>query len=83
MIELTDQQQRAVDSDPIPQLIDPRTKKAYVLLAADVFERIQSFLEEDDGLNMRQVGILIEEAMREDDANDPLLESYQNYRRKA
>ena len=28
---------------------------------------------------MREVGLLIERNMREDDANDPLLESYQDF----
>jgi hypothetical protein len=32
---------------------------------------------------MRQVGVLIQEAMREDDENDPLLESYQNHQRNS
>ena len=46
-----------------------------------MYQRFRRLLEEeDDGLDMRQVGMLIEEAMREDDANDPLLESYQKYR---
>ena len=37
MIELTEQQQRAVDTEPTPQLIDPRNRKAYVLLGAEQF----------------------------------------------
>ncbi len=32
--------------------------------------------DEDDGLDMKQVGALVEAAMKEDDADDPLLESY-------
>ena len=34
MIELTEQQQRAVDAVPEVHLIDPRTQKAYVLVGA-------------------------------------------------
>jgi hypothetical protein len=79
MIELTEQQQQAVDAGPAPRLVDPRTKKSYVLLGEDVYDRLRGLLQQDDGLDMRQVGVLIEEAMREDDANDPLLESYQQY----
>lgn len=37
--------------------------------------------DDEPELDMRQVGQLIYEAMREDDENDPLLQSYQNYQR--
>jgi hypothetical protein len=51
-----------------------------VVLRADVYERLRSFLEDDDGPDMRTVALLIEQNMREDDENDPLLESYQDSR---
>ena len=44
VIELTEQQQQAVDTSPEPRLIDPRTKKAYVLIGADVYERLRGLL---------------------------------------
>jgi hypothetical protein len=82
MIELTEQQQQAVDAEPAPQLIDPRTNKAYVLVGAEVFDRIKGLLADDDGLDMRQVAALVQMAMAEDDAGDPTLEYYQqNYGR--
>jgi hypothetical protein len=83
MIELTEQQQQAVDTNPELRLIDPRTQKAYVLVGADVYERFRGLLAEDEGLDMRQVAALVEQAMREDDAADPTLEFYQQkYGRK-
>jgi len=83
MIELTDQQQRALDTIAEPRLIDPRTKKTYVLIPAEAYDRIRSLLTEDEGLDMRQVAALIERAMQEDDAGDPTLEYYQQkYGRK-
>ena len=83
MIELTEQQQRAVDATPEVRLIDPRTQKAYVLVGADRFERMKSLLTDGDELNMRQVAILVERAMSEDDAGDPSLAFYQEkYGRK-
>jgi hypothetical protein len=80
-IELTEQQRLAIraSEDP-PTVIDPDTKTAYVLLKTEVYERLLRLLGDDDGLNTGQVAVLIEEAMREADADDPLLESYQNYR---
>jgi hypothetical protein len=77
MIELTEQQQHALDASPEPRVIDPRTKTAYVLVRADVYERIRGILAEDEGLDMRQVAVLVEQAMREDDADDPTLDFYQ------
>ena len=84
MIELTEEQQRAIDAPGgPPRLIDPRTQKAYVLIDADRYERIQAARDEDDGLDMRQVAILVDRAMREDDADDPTLDYYQQkYGRK-
>lgn len=82
MIELTEQQQQALTSrqDEPLQLIDPRTKQTYVLLPKEVFERVKSMLDDEDGTAGIDVGALIADAMREDDDNDPLLESYQIYR---
>lgn len=77
MIELTELQQQAVDAGPAPRLLDPRTKKAYVLVGADVYDRIRNLLEEDEGLDMRQVAVLVDRAMEEEDAGDPTLEFYQ------
>lgn len=45
VLELTEQQQQAVDASPEPRLIDPRTQKAYVLIRADVYERLRPVLE--------------------------------------
>lgn len=82
MIELTEQQQQALLSrqDEPLQLIDPRTNQTYVLLPKEVFERVKNLLEDKDGTTGIDVGALIADAMREDDENDPLLESYQIYR---
>ena len=77
MIELTEQQQQAVDADPEPRLLDPRTNKAYVLVGAEVYSRVKGLLADDDGLDMRQVAALVELAMAEDDAGDPTLKYYQ------
>jgi hypothetical protein len=78
MIELTESQQQALDTSPGPvRLVDPRTNKVYVLLGADAYERLQGLLGAEDGLDMRQVAVLVERAMREEDADDPTLEHYQ------
>lgn len=50
----------------------------YVVLKAEVYDRLRGAL--DDGLDMAQVGSLVEAAMRDEDAGDPLLDSYQRDR---
>ena len=79
MIELTREQRQELASET-PTARDPETGETYVLVKADVYERLRRILD-DDGLTSGQVAALIAEAMREDDAGDPLLDSYQDYRR--
>ena len=48
-IELTDQQQRALDEAPgaLPRVIDPRTSDAYILVPAADYEAVRESLEEE------------------------------------
>ena len=50
----------------------------YVVIKAEVYDRLRAVA--DDGLDMTQVGSLVESAMSEADAGDPLLDSYQSHR---
>lgn len=61
------------------RLTDPETDDTYYLVKEADFDRLKSVL--DDGLDMREVGILVDRAMHEDDTGDPLLDSYQKYGR--
>jgi len=49
-----------------------------IVVRADIFQRFKAAL--DDALEPEQVGRLIDENMRDEDADDPLLDSYQRYR---
>jgi hypothetical protein len=76
MIELTPEQVLALEREPSPaRVVDPRGQTAYVLVREDVYRRMQALLE--DEVDMAAVAVLVEEAMREDDAKDPTLEYYQ------
>lgn len=77
MRELTEQQRRDLEKKGAVHLTG--SDGEYVLMRADVYERLRSVLE-DDGLDSTQVGQLVEQTMREYDEGDPLLESYQKYR---
>jgi hypothetical protein len=76
VIELTEQQQQALDADSEPRFLDPRTGRTYVLVEAAAYEHLRE-LADEEGLDMRQVTDLVERAMREDDADDPTLDFYQ------
>jgi hypothetical protein len=82
MIELPEPLLKALDEQPghPPRFVDPRTKQSYVLVPAEWYERLKTALQEDD-LDGIDVGRLIDEAMREDDENDPWLDSYQKYKK--
>lgn len=43
MIELTEQQRQELKAD-VPRVIDPQTKKTYVLVSEDAYERMQALL---------------------------------------
>ncbi len=81
MIELTPEQHEALTQDttePV-RVIDQATNVQYVLVRAEVYERLKALLDED----LPDTAALMNEVMAEDDANDPYLESYQDYARKA
>jgi len=77
MIELTEAQRQLLQQ-PEPEAIDPETKQIYVLVRREAFERMKSLLALDD-YNPDEGAAYINEMMAEDDAADPLLESYQKY----
>jgi hypothetical protein len=81
MFELTQEQRRELDSAE-PLAIDPQTRKQYVLVPVEAYQRIKCLLALDDYDPDEGLGEM-NEVMAEDDVNDPLLESYQHYRKKA
>jgi hypothetical protein len=79
MIELTEQQRQALD-DSANQSAIIETNSAYLLVRKDLLARLKNALDlgdfdPDEGL------AYINEIMAEDDANDPLLDHYQHYRK--
>ena len=77
MIELTDEQRQEL-SAPEPVAIDPRTRETYILVRKEAYERLKALLSLDD-CDPDEGAAYVNEIMAEDDANDPLLESYQHY----
>jgi hypothetical protein len=79
MFELTAEQRHELGRPELARAIDPQTKQEYVLVPAELYDRLKTIFD-GDGLDMGQVSVLVERAMRELDADDPSLESYQKYR---
>ena len=77
MIEFTEEQRRQL-SGPEPLAVDPETGQAYVLVRREAYERLKALLALDD-YDPDEGAASINEVMAEDDAHDPLLESYHHY----
>jgi hypothetical protein len=78
MIELTEMQRHELAGSEPARVLDPGTCQRYVLVKEELYERMISLLTE--GSDSIQVAKLFEKTMREYDKDDPLLESYQEYR---
>lgn len=81
MIELTRQQREAVANEKNPVFVDPETRNTFVLVRKEVFDQFAKLFVTDD-YDPDEGMALINEVMSEDDANDPLLESYQQFRKE-
>ncbi len=80
MIELSREQREALaqnGTQPI-RVIDRASNTEYVLVHAEVYERLRALVED-----LPDAAALMNEVMAEDDAHDPYLESYQNYEKDA
>lgn len=62
---------------------DPETQARYVIMPFDAYERIRNDFDYDDSgeVDPREVSLLVDQVMAEDDADDPSLQSYQNITR--
>ncbi len=73
MIELTEHQRQELSATDPPQVLDPETGKIYMLVHADVYERVKALLEED----FRVIGEMVDRLMEDEDKDDPTLAFYQ------
>jgi hypothetical protein len=65
MIELTAEQQRLLKASPWPaRVVNPATKRAFVLIPEEMFERVRAFLaEEDEIAAVEEMYPLVHEAL--------------------
>jgi hypothetical protein len=78
IVELTEAQRQALEERPDEplRLIDPRTRRAYVLLPADVYARLLAQPEEDELSDT--YAAQMESALRAG-WDDPAMDDYNNY----
>ncbi len=79
MIALTVEQHRAIeDAGGLPVRVeDPLTKREYILMNAELFERIRSLIEPDDP-RPEEFAPLMWDSMK-GDWDDPSMDAYDRY----
>lgn len=75
-IELTEEQQRAVAEAAPPRVVDPTTNIAYVLVRADVYERLRTVFGDD--AHVRDTYPEVDRAFAEG-WTDPKMDNYDHY----
>ena len=80
IIELTEEQSKAVDQAGAapPNVRDPRTQRTYVLVSADVFERVRALVTDDDYALSDTYRAQFDSAMRAG-WDDPAMDDYNDY----
>jgi hypothetical protein len=80
--KLSDDLRQAIEQEggsPL-HVVDAATNVHYVLMRADQYEKVKAVFEhEDRDFDPRETYPFVEQVMREDDANDPTLSSYQSF----
>jgi hypothetical protein len=74
-VELDNSLREAAMAGTPVEVVDPATKRVYYLISAEQFQRMAATLSDD--FDPREFYPMIDEVMAEDDAKDPLLDSYQ------
>ena len=71
-VELTEQQQRQLGDSGWPaRIINPRTQEMFVLIHEQLFERVRTILEEQDGIAaVQEMGLLAQLALDEEGSQE-------------
>jgi hypothetical protein len=74
-VQLDNSLREAVEAGTPVEVVDQATQRVYYLVSAEQFRRLEATLSDD--FDPREFYPLIDKVMAEDDAHDPLLDSYQ------
>lgn len=76
MIELTEHQQAVLDTAELPpRVLDPRTSRAYVLVAAELYDRLKDLLDPGP-LSEDERRIILQGVWRRANWDDPRMDDY-------
>jgi hypothetical protein len=75
MIELTEEQRLEL-ANPEPVAIDPQTKQTYVLVRAEVYERLRGLLYDDAEFSIREAYPIMDEVAAKAGWDDPAMDIY-------
>lgn len=81
--KLTDDLRQAIEAHggaPV-YIVDATTNETYVIVRASQYEKVKALFEQEGDFDPREAYPFVDVAMRADDAEDPALESYQNFPR--
>jgi hypothetical protein len=78
MVELNESLQQALAAQPDEplRLVDPRTRETYVLVRADVYERLKGLDYDDSDFAIKDAYPLMDEVASREGWNDPEMDSY-------
>jgi len=74
-VKLDNSLREAAEAGTPVEVVDPSTNRVYYLISAEQFQQMAATLSGD--FDPRELYPTIEKVMAEDDAADPLLDSYQ------
>jgi hypothetical protein len=77
-MQLTADQKQALERGEAVSLILENTP--CVVIRRDIYERIRPLVDGGQEIDVTALYPLVNQALREDDAHDPWLDSYQDYR---
>jgi hypothetical protein len=76
MIELTEQQQKVLDTaESPPRVLDPRTSQGYVLVTAELYERLKDLLDPGP-LTEDERRTILQGVWRRANWDDPRMDDY-------
>ena len=78
MIELTEEQRQEL-SVPEPIAIDPSTKKTYVLVRQNVYDRIKGLLYDNGEWSDDELRLLLTRSAEANGWNEPAMDDYDEY----
>ncbi len=78
-VELNPSLKQAISTGTPVEVVDPTTNQLYYLISAEQFQKMAATISSSSAgdFNPREAYPLIDRVMAEDDAVDPLLDSYQ------